>query len=166
MYLLIFNIWILSIFSLFMSHPLSFGLILLLQTINISLITGMMMFNFWYSYMLFLIMIGGMLILFMYMTNVASNEKFKFSSNLIFMSMLIFFMFLMTYLYIDLMKINFNNFNILLMNMNKFFNLNISINKYLNFSSMMIYFILIMYLLITLIAVVNITNINKGPLRS
>nr|ASM41819.1 NADH dehydrogenase subunit 6 [Eutetrapha metallescens] len=151
-----------SIF-IFLTHPLSLGLILLIQTILIALITGSMSFNYWFSYIIFLIMIGGMLILFIYMTSIASNEKFKFSMKL---SILFFSMFLtlMTFLIID--NYFFHQSSIIdlipqISNMNFKF----SLNKFINWPNNMVFMMMIIYLLITLIMVVKITNINYGPLR-
>nr|YP_009971770.1 NADH dehydrogenase subunit 6 [Cucujus kempi]QNG56480.1 NADH dehydrogenase subunit 6 [Cucujus kempi] len=152
---------ILTFTFLFLNHPLSFGLILLIQTILVALISGSISLNFWYSYILFLIMVGGMLVLFIYMTSIASNEKFKFSPKLFLsISLLIpislFIMFinnLLTPTYLN-ENTNFNNLNF-----------SFSMNKYMNWPTNMMYFIIIIYLFITLIAVVKITNINYGPLR-
>nr|ALO76629.1 NADH deshydrogenase subunit 6 [Lema sp. LEM01] len=145
---------LMSILFLYMKHPLSMGMILLSQTLLISMITGLNQLNYWYSYILFIIMIGGMLILFMYMTSVASNEKFKFSSK-IFMLMIISFLLMLSF------KPEFLNLN---MNMN-FNNLNFSLNKYFNQPNNLISYLMFFYLLITMIMVTKITKIEKGPLR-
>nr|APX39807.1 NADH dehydrogenase subunit 6 [Gonioctena aegrota] len=157
-------ILMMSIIFLFLNHPLSFGLILLLQSIMISCMTGFMNLNFWYSYILFLIMVGGMLVLFIYMTSIASNEKFKFSFK-IFMMMLFMLLLLMMLLFTD------NFYYSLLMKMMDISNQNslpnnyLSMNKYINFPNNFIMFMMILYLFITLIMVVKITNLNYGPLR-
>merc|ERR1712221_33590 len=67
----------LSLFFTRLSHPLAIGLALLSQTILICLITGLSSSSFWFSYILFLIFLGGMLVLFIYVTSLASNEIFK-----------------------------------------------------------------------------------------
>nr|QNG56181.1 NADH dehydrogenase subunit 6 [Cucujus sp. MJ-2020] len=151
----------LTFMFLFMNHPLSFGLILLSQTILISLISGMISSNFWYSYILFLIMVGGMLVLFIYMTSIASNEKFKFSSKLFIltsMTPLTYFLLLT-----DTFMINSVNYNE--PSNSSLLNFSFSMNKYMNWPMNMLYSMIIIYLFITLIAVVKITNINYGPLR-
>nr|ALO76309.1 NADH deshydrogenase subunit 6 [Rhagium mordax] len=155
---------LLSIMFLFLNHPLSFGLILLIQTISISMMTGIMNLNFWFSYILFLIMIGGMLILFIYMTSIASNEKFKFSykiSMLMMMFILIMLMSLLTDTYS--LEMNLNSYD--LINQNYIMNNNFSLSKFLNWPSNMIIYMMIIYLLMTLIMVVKITKIKSGPLR-
>nr|YP_010486372.1 NADH dehydrogenase subunit 6 [Pseudoechthistatus chiangshunani]UVW93777.1 NADH dehydrogenase subunit 6 [Pseudoechthistatus chiangshunani] len=148
---------------LFLNHPLSFGFILLIQTTLIALTTGMMNYNYWFSYIIFLIMIGGMLILFIYMTSVASNEKFKFSYKILFlismMFLLIFFEFFMDSYFFNLIMKN------SLFNQNWNLNFNLIMNKFLTWPMNLIFYLIIIYLLITLIMVVKITDIKSGPLR-
>nr|APX39757.1 NADH dehydrogenase subunit 6 [Linaeidea aenea] len=156
--------WTFSIIVMFLNHPLSLGMILLSQTILTSLITGLMNLNYWFSYILFLIMIGGMLILFIYMTSIASNEKFKFSYKL----SLLMLMFMMTMMILLLMDFYYFNMKINVSDMliqNNMNNFKLSMNKYMNYPQNLILFMMIMYLLITLIMVVKITNISYGPLR-
>nr|YP_009441692.1 NADH dehydrogenase subunit 6 [Usechus lacerta]AOY39211.1 NADH dehydrogenase subunit 6 [Usechus lacerta] len=153
-----------SMIFIMITHPLTLGFILMIQTILISMITGNFNYNFWYSYILFLILIGGMLILFIYMTSVASNEKFNYNMKM----MLMIIMFLMMIIILPNM-LNFE-FNMYMLNnemtmFNKKMFTNMSINKYMIYPSNMILMFMIMYLFITLIAIVKITNINKGPLR-
>nr|AEP27458.1 NADH dehydrogenase subunit 6 [Nanophyes marmoratus] len=153
-----------SLMFMFFNHPLTFGSVLLCQTILTSLITGLLNYNYWFSYILFLIMVGGMLILFIYMTSVAANEKFMFSS-----SMLI--MFLITCIFITmsnfmdnyLFSMNFSNYDQMMwMQINL---TTLSVKKFLNFPSNLILMLIITHLLITLIAVVKIAKIQYGPLR-
>nr|QWB85945.1 NADH dehydrogenase subunit 6 [Menesia sulphurata] len=152
----------LSLIFIFLNHPLSFGLILLLQTTLIALFTGMLSHNFWFSYILFLIMIGGMLILFIYMTSIASNEKFKFSTNLTLM-----FYFSLTPMLIFIIDLYFFNMmlNLDLNNMLNSISFNMTLNKFINWPQNLIFMMMIIYLLITLIMIVKVTNINYGPLR-
>nr|APX40639.1 NADH dehydrogenase subunit 6 [Colaspidema barbarum] len=149
---------------LFLNHPLSFGLILLIQSITISALTGLMNYNYWFSYILFLVMVGGMLILFIYMTSIASNEKFKFSFSL-FLLFLLMMILMFMFLLIDFYYSSFNMQMIDMINQNKTKNIYLSMNKYLNYPNNLILYMMIIYLFITLIMVVKITNINYGPLR-
>nr|AML25564.1 NADH dehydrogenase subunit 6 [Anobiinae sp. BMNH 1274383] len=148
---------------IFMKHPMSMGMTLLFQTIIITMITGIMNQNFWFSYILFLIMVGGMLILFTYMTSIASNEKFKFSNKFMYYS-------LMAFTLITLFLIFNNNDLLINMFMNKeslisTFKFSFMLSKFLNFPFNLLMYMMILYLLITLIIVVKITNIKIGPLR-
>nr|ALO77598.1 NADH deshydrogenase subunit 6 [Scraptia sp. SCR01] len=148
---------LLSMFFIFFYHPLSMGLILLIQTILISLITGKLNMNFWYSYILFLIMVGAMLILFIYMTSLASNEKFILNKKLMFLSSIFFLIFLM----FSILPLN-NTFYKWNFQENMNFN---SMTKYLNIPMNFIFLFMIIYLFLTLIAIVKITNFKKGPVR-
>uniref|UniRef100_UPI0030E02727 NADH dehydrogenase subunit 6 n=1 Tax=Epuraea terminalis TaxID=1553310 RepID=UPI0030E02727 len=155
---------LLSLMFLFLNHPLSFGFILLLQTILISLISGMLSYTYWFSYILFLVMIGGMLILFIYMTSIASNKKFKFSFKLF---TLIMILIIMLFLIMLIDQFFFNNLSInydmFLSNLNM--NNKISLIKFLNKPNFIIMLMIFNYLFITLIAVTKISHIEKGPLR-
>nr|AWN56272.1 NADH dehydrogenase subunit 6 [Glena unipennaria] len=126
--------FLMSILMIFYNHPMSMGANLILQTIMIVILIGPMNYSFWFSYILFLIMIGGMLILFMYMTSIASNEKFKFSINLLIIIMM---MFMITYF---LNKYFIKEFNFKMME-NMFFNqYNFNnFNKYYNLNFQLIY---------------------------
>nr|AXS66336.1 NADH dehydrogenase subunit 6 [Cucujoidea sp. 6 KM-2017] len=143
---------IISWLILFMKHPISIGSTLLLQTIFISLTIGMLSLNFWFSYILLLILIGGMLIIFMYMTSIASNEKFMFSIFPIIATISL--MTILPNLNLTLNSTLTNNLNIKNM-----------LTKFFNFPSSMLIIMIIIYLLITMIAVIKICKINKGPLR-
>nr|ANJ70309.1 NADH dehydrogenase subunit 6 [Agriotes obscurus] len=153
-----------SMTFMFLSHPLSMGFTLLIQAILIAMITGMMSHNFWFSYILFMIMIGGMLVLFIYMTSVASNEKFLYSTKLMLLMMTM-MMTIILLMFIDPFTnyIMSTNMDMEMFKMNTMFSL--SLSKYINLPSYWIMISMIIYLLITLIAVVKITNITYGPLR-
>nr|WIL79858.1 NADH dehydrogenase subunit 6 [Tillus nitidus] len=154
----------LSMSIIFLLHPMSLGFILLSQTIITSLIIGMISFNFWFSYIMFLIMIGGMLILFIYMTSIASNEKFMFSNMLMIMFMMT-IMLMITLFLIDNFLMNLFSINSEMITLNKNIFFYINMNKYISSTNLMISILTIIYLLITLIAVVKISNFNSGPLR-
>nr|YP_010249657.1 NADH dehydrogenase subunit 6 [Nothochrysa sinica]QTT60774.1 NADH dehydrogenase subunit 6 [Nothochrysa sinica] len=146
-------------------HPLAMGLNLLIQTILISLLCGYMTYSYWFSYILFLIMLGGMLVLFLYVTSLASNELFSF--NLF--SMIIMMMILLlsiVIIYFNDQYIWYMN-NLEMMDLNSTSNLENEINliKLYNNPTMNITTMMIIYLFLTLIIVVKITNINYGPLR-
>lgn len=162
--ILIIIIIFLSLCPLFLNHPLSLGLNLLVQTILIASITGIISLNFWVSYLLFLVIVGGILILFIYITRIASNEKFFFSKNLLITAIIVISI-IITYL-IFISKNNFYSTR----NLDSIQSLNFSIyeispNKYFINNSKFILRILIIYLFITLIAIVNISSNNFGPLR-
>nr|YP_009128669.1 NADH dehydrogenase subunit 6 [Eucryptorrhynchus scrobiculatus]AJR19212.1 NADH dehydrogenase subunit 6 [Eucryptorrhynchus scrobiculatus]AJZ71912.1 NADH dehydrogenase subunit 6 [Eucryptorrhynchus scrobiculatus]UNO31868.1 NADH dehydrogenase subunit 6 [Eucryptorrhynchus scrobiculatus] len=157
--------WMFTILFMFMNHPLSLGCILLIQTILISLASGFFYLNFWFSYILFLIMIGGMLVMFIYMTSIASNEKFKMPKKILLFCSIYCMLLIIILLNLDKFFSNFMNLSIdstqlLYLSMN-----NISLSKFFNFPGMFIMIFLMIYLLITLIAIVKIVGKSSGTLR-
>nr|YP_010231165.1 NADH dehydrogenase subunit 6 [Paralimna concors]QSV37208.1 NADH dehydrogenase subunit 6 [Paralimna concors] len=158
-----------GIMFLNMIHPLAMGLTLLIQTLLICLITGLMSKSFWFSYILFLIFLGGMLVLFIYVTSLASNEMFSMSTKLLLMNSMVISIMMFILLLID------NNFFLNWMTNNDMFSnyiLNyfipensLNLNKLYNFPTNFTSIMLMNYLLITLIAIVKITKLSKGPLR-
>nr|AXS65588.1 NADH dehydrogenase subunit 6 [Cleroidea sp. 5 KM-2017] len=147
-----------------LKHPLSLGGILLIQTILVALITGTLNMSFWYSYILALVMIGGMLILFVYMTSIASNEKFKFNPVILIYMTLVFTVALITSI-IDQYLMNITMNNQMMTEMSKVMQFQLMMNKYTNWPNNIMLYLTISYLFITLIAVVKITDIKQGPLR-
>lgn len=126
-----------------------------------AIITGLITFNYWFSYILFLIIIGGILVLFIYITRIASNEKFNYSSILI-----KFFFIITTILIINLLLdstfIEYINTQYENLSNLKF---NQTLTKFINYPYNFLLFRLISYLFIALIAVVKISKIKYGPLR-
>nr|AKN78907.1 NADH dehydrogenase subunit 6 [Chromatomyia horticola] len=152
-----------------MNHPLAMGLMLLIQTTLICITTGIMSKTFWFSYILFLIFLGGMLVLFIYTTSLASNEMFSFSMKLFMFMMMSMSTMILISMFMDKTMLS-NMFMNLEMNNNSNFNNyinenSISLNKLYNYPTNIITILLMNYLLITLIATVKITNLFFGPLR-
>nr|YP_010883679.1 NADH dehydrogenase subunit 6 [Simulium jisigouense]WIV81719.1 NADH dehydrogenase subunit 6 [Simulium jisigouense] len=168
-----FIISILSIFTslifIFMSHPLAMGFMLLTQTLLISIVTGLLSKTFWFSYILFIVFLGGMLVLFIYVTSLASNEMFMMSMKTTQLLMITLFMTTAFMLIVD--NFNFSSFLPLLdmsplPDSNSFISENtINLNKLYNYPTNFLTIMLINYLFLTLIAVVKVTNIFYGPLR-
>nr|WBR65532.1 NADH dehydrogenase subunit 6 [Layahima chiangi] len=157
---------IMSLNFIQIKHPLAMGLTLLIQTIIISLSCGLFTYSYWFAYILFLIMLGGMLVLFIYVTSLASNELFSFSMKSMFISMMSFSLLLMILLFTDNLMLMTNNLEMINMSLEKTSSENeLSLIKLYNNPTMNITIMMINYLLLTLIVVVKITNINYGPLR-
>nr|YP_009467161.1 NADH dehydrogenase subunit 6 [Phatnoma laciniatum]ARB50166.1 NADH dehydrogenase subunit 6 [Phatnoma laciniatum] len=74
---------------LFIKHPISMGVTLIMQTLLISITSGYILNTFWYSYIILLIILSGMLVMFMYMASTASNEKFKMKVNMLMLSLIL-----------------------------------------------------------------------------
>nr|YP_009485361.1 NADH dehydrogenase subunit 6 [Theretra japonica]AVR43446.1 NADH dehydrogenase subunit 6 [Theretra japonica] len=164
-------IFFMSIMMYFMNHPLSMGMLILLQTLLTCLLSGMLIKTYWFSYILFLVFLGGLLVLFIYVSSIASNEMFLLSNNMkitfiVMLIMMISFQFMFTKNLNWMNLINNSEMNNFL-NFMFFNNENkINLNKLYNNNSSMLMLLLIIYLFITLIAVVKITNIFFGPLRT
>nr|YP_005089110.1 ND6 gene product [Liriomyza huidobrensis]AEO51720.1 NADH dehydrogenase subunit 6 [Liriomyza huidobrensis]AFL93381.1 NADH dehydrogenase subunit 6 [Liriomyza huidobrensis] len=158
-----------SLIFLQMTHPLAMGLMLLVQTTLMSLLTGMIMKTFWFSYILFLIFLGGMLVLFIYTTSLASNEMFSFSMKLMLITMTMFFLSFIMSIIIDKTMIYNMFMNTEMMNLNNMLSFTpentINLYKLYNYPTNFTTILLVNYLLITMIAVVKITNLFFGPLR-
>nr|ADM61545.1 NADH dehydrogenase subunit 6 [Grapholita molesta] len=166
------SMMMLSLFMFFLQPPLSMGLMILIQTTLICVLTGMLINTYWFSYILFLTFLGGLLVLFIYVSSIASNELFFnnfFFNKIIFIS---FFFILILSIFLSLkmnwMNSSFNDEMINFFNNNLFFNNEnkISLSKLYNNQTYLMMMMLIIYLFITLVAVVKITNIFFGPLRS
>nr|URH17018.1 NADH dehydrogenase subunit 6 [Calcaritermes temnocephalus] len=143
-----------------MKHPLAMGLMLLVQTMLTCLVSGLMHQSFWFQYILFMVFVGGMLVLFIYVTSLASNEMFSLSTK----------MMMIAPLTIPGMMI-LNNWTKMDSSENKMFNtMNVNeittmTSKFYNLPNGEMTILLALYLLMALIVVVKIVNISKGPLR-
>ena len=158
------SILILSFLFTRLTHPLSMGLTLLIQTILISLTAGTSTTSYWFSYILFIIFLGGILVLFIYVTSLASNESFSFSYSSIAASLIVLVLLVPTTAIWDYY---FNKFTgHLPLSPLREGTSNVYIISWI-YSSNLINFTLfiVIYLLLTLIVVVKITNLFKGPLR-
>nr|QZK22114.1 NADH dehydrogenase subunit 6 [Amitermes sp. QLD_243] len=142
-----------------MKHPLAMGLMLLIQTTMVCLISGTMYSSFWFSYILFMIMIGGMLVLFMYMTSLASNEMFSPSNKMLMATLTL----LPILMYVMPTVTN----NKEMMTHSTMMENEILTTTTVMYNQMMgtMTTLLVLYMLLTLIVVVNIINVSKGPLR-
>nr|AQP26571.1 NADH dehydrogenase subunit 6 [Nasutitermes longinasus] len=142
-----------------MKHPMAMGLMLLTQTILVCLISGAMYSSFWFSYILFMIMIGGMLVLFMYMTSLASNEMFSPSNKMLMVSLIV--LPILMYTMPTLTNNKEMNMHNTMMENEVTTTTTVMYNQMMGLMTTM----LVIYMLLTLIVVVNIINVSKGPLR-
>nr|QGT77345.1 NADH dehydrogenase subunit 6 [Potamiscus yongshengensis] len=144
-------------------HPLAMGMLLLIQTVVITLSTGLATYSFWFSYILFLIFLGGMLVLFIYVASLASNESFALSTTLIGITL---FSLSSLPLFFFLDPILFTSFTNLANSSIKIYSSTAHTTSWIfNTPSMYFTFFIISYLLLALLVVVKIINLFKGPLR-
>nr|YP_009725908.1 NADH dehydrogenase subunit 6 [Dianemobius furumagiensis]QHQ73105.1 NADH dehydrogenase subunit 6 [Dianemobius furumagiensis] len=142
---------------LMLNHPLSLTIIIIIQSLSICLFISIFTYSSWFSYILFLSFLGGMLVIFIYMTTLASNELMIIPKTpyLIF----IFINSLIIVQYVSIFPFN------PIKNNDKFLEPFDNINQLFMSPNMMIYFLMILYLLITMIAVIKISNFSQGTLR-
>nr|YP_010547215.1 NADH dehydrogenase subunit 6 [Abia mengmeng]UYK52128.1 NADH dehydrogenase subunit 6 [Abia mengmeng] len=154
-----------SLMLLFCKTPLHMGLILLLQTTLISLSSELSTFNFFYLYILFMILIGSMMVLFIYISSLTPNMKFKINKMMLMTMLMLMIVTMIMLLYFNFKpnfdSLNYDNFMI----MNKNFTLKLSLKKMFDYPSNLMLLMLINFLLITLFISVKIINIKNGPLR-
>nr|YP_010610925.1 NADH dehydrogenase subunit 6 [Anatkina vespertinula]WAP91759.1 NADH dehydrogenase subunit 6 [Anatkina vespertinula] len=140
-----------------LSNPMTMGISLLIQTTLMTMLMNKMMFTSWFSMITFLMMVGGLLILFTYMSSIASNEKFKFNVNLtlLIIIMLMFIEELMNENQVNeiqsMMELKFESYSMI---------------KLYNKMSLLITMLMVLYLLVTMIVVSKIVKHHEGPLRS
>lgn len=137
------------------------GIILFLQTLNLIILIGKIFYSFWFSYIIFLVFIGGLFILFIYIISLTYNNKF-FSINYLKYFSIIFSIGLIYYL---LIKIFFfiNNETEIILNIKENY---LNSLKFYNFPNNYINIILIIFLLILIIIVIKITNFYSGPIKT
>nr|APD14859.1 NADH dehydrogenase subunit 6 [Anisolabididae sp. NS-2016] len=155
----------LSIYLFYMMiHPMALGLLLLSQTVLIIMLLGLNSPSFWMSYILFLVFMGGILVLVMYIINLANNETFSVNLNYFMNMTLIYFSMLIIIYYVylnDLAILHYFKFFANLQNLT----LNSLINLYSTPNYIMILF-LSLYLFYMLVIISYIIKITEGPLRS
>nr|AUN27901.1 NADH dehydrogenase subunit 6 [Conocephalus differentus] len=151
-----------------LNHPLLMALMIIIQAAIIIFVMSQITKTPWTSYITFLVFVGAMLILILYMTSLASNEGFIFPS-----------------FWMTIMMITMSSIYLIVCNMDQFFQLTVSEeikpftfnmitlhNESYNFLIKLydtptnkITLLLVSYLLLTLIIIVNVINMYMGPLR-
>lgn len=131
-------------------------LLVLIQTLVICILVLIKTNTRILSFILFLIFIGGLIVLFVYITSLSSNEKFEIKNQLI----------KKTTIYLTLIML------VLALSTNNFINNKIeclALKRIIPlFSAPLIKttIIVIIYLLLALIIIINISKKNEGPLRN
>nr|YP_010952967.1 NADH dehydrogenase subunit 6 [Empoascanara angkhangica]WMQ52410.1 NADH dehydrogenase subunit 6 [Empoascanara angkhangica] len=141
----------------FMKNPMSMGFLLMIQTMMMIILMNKIMETSWFMMVTFLMMIGGLLIIFSYMSSIASNEKFKIKFNLMLFTLIIIIIIdemLFDHQINEKQEVMFST------------NTDLSLIKIYNYKSMYMTIMLVMYLLITMISVSKMVKHHDGPLRS
>nr|QHO05174.1 NADH dehydrogenase subunit 6 [Rimicaris variabilis] len=149
-----------------MLHPLAMGTTLLSQTIVICVTAGLSAKSMWFSYILFLIFLGAMLVLFIYVASLASNEAFFTSMTLTTGSLLLFLLGSMSWMLDPLLPLLKTTIESSFLETSQFLlSTQATLSMIYNPSSVNLTLFIILYLLLTLIVVVKITSTFFGPLR-
>nr|UGS80487.1 NADH dehydrogenase subunit 6 [Nepiomorpha sp. NespEL] len=162
----IISLVILSSIFFISNNPLSLGLTLIFQTIMVGLMLGNLSKSFWFFYILIMIFIGGMLILFIYVTSIFPNEKFSFSQTTMFKwivttTVLI----LLGFIYSKYFNISLNLVDAKI-SFKMTENLITSHSTKIMFSNMnSLIIFLVSYLFYCMIVVIKITSNSTGPIR-
>lgn len=122
--------------------------------------------SFWFLYILILVFIGGILVLFIYVTSIFPNEKFSFNQYFLLFTLLLFICVIILFIFL-------NNYFIINLNINSlesFFNIKLNINlintiKIFNTKNSLLLIFLVNYLFYCIIIVIKLTNFFIGPLR-
>nr|YP_010596870.1 NADH dehydrogenase subunit 6 [Formica glauca]QNV11994.1 NADH dehydrogenase subunit 6 [Formica rufibarbis]QOY24479.1 NADH dehydrogenase subunit 6 [Formica sp. DM656]QOY24506.1 NADH dehydrogenase subunit 6 [Formica sp. DM659]WAK85258.1 NADH dehydrogenase subunit 6 [Formica glauca] len=168
MFLMLMNLFIL-IMNIMLIHPIIIIIFMLIYSSIICINMSLWKSNYLYSIMLFLIMISGLLIIFLYFSSLISNEQINFKLNkFMFLSFIINFMIFLylnsklNFFYLLMKKYNFSESNYLM----KFNEMNFQNILYLyeypfnniTISSMF-------YLLITLFSIIKICSTKSISMR-
>ena len=151
-------IFVINLTFLFIFHPLAIIFVLILQTIIISIsIYSITQFP-WFSYTLILVFLGGILILFTYISNIASNEIFKPNLKILFPLVL-------APLITILITSPKQNLSLETKTISSEQFTNLAILKPFSASIMPMTLLMASYIILTLLTVVKIRKISQGPLR-
>nr|YP_009987580.1 NADH dehydrogenase subunit 6 [Tropidocephala brunnipennis]QBZ38053.1 NADH dehydrogenase subunit 6 [Tropidocephala brunnipennis] len=151
-----------SLISMFMNHPISLGSILMTQSILTSMNLIFITKNSWYSMILFLTFSSGMMIMFMYMSSISSNEKFQPSIKMFYM--IIILMFTTVIMKTDwnlILNFKLNEQTLMFMDNEE----KPSIIKNISKNKVYLTILITMVILIVLIAISNLINSFEGPLK-
>nr|URX54471.1 NADH dehydrogenase subunit 6 [Glyptotermes sp. 17 AB-2022a] len=143
-----------------MKHPLAMGMMLLVQTVITCLVSGLMNKSFWFQYILFMVFVGGMLVLFIYVTSLASNEMFSLSTKVIITAASVVPSMMVFENWMELNSKDSTNHELMLAE-----EITTMTSKLYNLPNGPMTILMALYLFLTLIVVVKITNISSGPLR-
>uniref|UniRef100_A0AAU8BUP5 NADH-ubiquinone oxidoreductase chain 6 n=1 Tax=Tenguna medogensis TaxID=3229002 RepID=A0AAU8BUP5_9HEMI len=142
-----------------MNNPITLGTMMIIQTTLMCI--SQINFNLtpWFSYIMFITIIGGMMIMFIYMSSIASNEKMK-KNILIPVTWIITIMIMYKLL---------NNKLMMYMSEKKMVMLNMeeikSTTKMFNKPKMFLTIMIMIMLMITMISVTKIASTFEGPLK-
>nr|AHB23391.1 NADH dehydrogenase subunit 6 [Limnoria quadripunctata] len=138
--------------------PQSVVLLLISETLIISIVLSMTKSSMWLSYFLFLMILGGLIVIFSYMCLLCPSDLFDPSPSLFFSLK---FMLLMLCLMSLKIWLPFSE----MINLTCLYNTWAQVSQLYYLSYFMLYLFMALYLFITLLFIINLMKIHKGPLR-
>nr|AXI98607.1 NADH dehydrogenase subunit 6 [Pseudoniphargus longipes] len=153
----------LSMMFLLESSPLFLSLIIITQIITLALIISLFTMSSWFSFMLMMIYLSGMMIVFIYVSSMASNELFYINTRMLPLFLIMSIVFTFLFFNSD-MQMPSNSLNFLDLNLTQISTLKTM--KMYSKSLFMMTILLIIYLLFAMIMVVKNSSFSSGPLRS
>uniref|UniRef100_A0AAU6PBW3 NADH dehydrogenase subunit 6 n=1 Tax=Complanledra complana TaxID=3078487 RepID=A0AAU6PBW3_9HEMI len=148
-----------SFLSCFLLNPMSMGMLLMFYSFLICCLIGKVMLTSWFCISVVLSMVGGLLVIFMYISSISTNDKFKLS----FLSILFF---IFCFFYLDEFFIEYNCVDNMVMNYELNLSEIFSLVKLYNYNCLCLTVFTIIYLIFTMVVVSNIIKHSSGPLRS
>nr|QBZ38144.1 NADH dehydrogenase subunit 6 [Muirodelphax atratus] len=151
-----------TMLSMSMNHPISMGTLLMIQSMLTSMMTILFTKNSWYSMILFVTFSSGLMIMFMYMSSISSNEKFYWSIKLTTLLILILGIFFSTKMdYNFLFKHKWTE-QLLKFEENEEKK---AISKIISSNKILLFYNVTLLILITLVSISNLINSFEGPLK-
>nr|YP_009407002.1 NADH dehydrogenase subunit 6 [Typhlopatsa pauliani]ASA39538.1 NADH dehydrogenase subunit 6 [Typhlopatsa pauliani] len=154
-----------SILFTSISHPLAMGAILLTQTIIIAMMTTLTIYTSWFSYILFLIFLGAILVLFIYVASLAPNEPFNISPPMVALLIASLLVAILVSVLDPLLLMYSVTVKPQITEMSMLPTSYTATCPMYEMPSLMMTLFLILYLLLTLVVIVKITTTHFGPLR-
>nr|YP_009501941.1 NADH dehydrogenase subunit 6 [Livia junci]AWU48984.1 NADH dehydrogenase subunit 6 [Livia junci] len=153
------NLMVMLFMSSIMSnvnHPLLLSMMVMIQNVMVCLYMRFMTSSAWIPLTMFLVIVGGLMVIFMYTTSICSNIKFN---KLNLTKSFIYFLLIFIMLPPEFYPMN-NNENIQLMDLfnTEMYKLYLPIN-------LMSSLFLFIYLLMALLIMISMLNKEKGPMR-
>nr|YP_010292302.1 NADH dehydrogenase subunit 6 [Poecilobdella javanica]ULO25926.1 NADH dehydrogenase subunit 6 [Poecilobdella javanica] len=145
---IMFFIMTLVVLMMYLNSPI----MLLINVLGLSLLMAWMislLFSNWFSFMIFLIYIGGMLVMFSYFVALSPNQMVKLSSLYLLMVMI---MLIVQLLFLPMyvpMKMSYFSFS----------------SSMFSSSNIFMVLMLILILLMIMLVIVKLVDMSKGPLR-
>nr|AXH38213.1 NADH dehydrogenase subunit 6 [Pseudoniphargus sp. 1-Portugal] len=154
---------LLSLMFLLETTPLYLSLVIILQTIILAVILALFTMSSWFSFMLLMIYLSGMMIVFIYVSSMASNELFNPTRNLMPFSLaaMLILLFLLFPFYYLKPSDSLSHLSLDLLQTTVF-----KTSSIYSKSLFIMTILLIIYLLLAMIMVVKVSSFSEGPMRS